>query len=162
MLVDDEDFPLLNRFVWTKTKGSREAKTFYARTSIRSKKLLAHHLVFGRMNPTLMIDHRNHNGLDNQKDNLRTATKQQNAWNTEKMKTKHQSKYKGVHFRRNKQGEKRWFVVLRKNYKTFSFGTQDSELEAVRVYNKEAMRMFGEYACLNKIDQYDNIQERQC
>lgn len=75
--VDDEDYPLLNRFKWY------IGDTGYAMTQVRDcKHLRMHHLVYGTIDqPKLVIDHLNNDKLDNRKTNLRLCSQKDNANN---------------------------------------------------------------------------------
>ena len=88
-LVDDEDYEYLSRFIW---KTMKVPRIFYA----YSGHILLHRLNMG--NPkTLIVDHIDHNGLNNKKDNLRLCTRQENIMGKRKSE-KSFSKYKGVTF----------------------------------------------------------------
>lgn len=50
-----------------------------------------------------VIDHINGNGLDNRKANVRFATVQQNGWNKRKQWGDYSSKYKGVHWAKERK-----------------------------------------------------------
>lgn len=82
-LVDDDLYDYLSQWKW---HASKSKKTFYAARFIfpngrkHPKMVLMHRLVMGDP-PGRMIDHRNKNGLDNQRHNLRQATNQTNQMN---------------------------------------------------------------------------------
>lgn len=72
-LIDDEDYELVTgRGPWRRVPGRN---TEYARTS-KSPKTLMHHLILGN---TSLTDHRDENGLNNQRHNLENVTTSQNA-----------------------------------------------------------------------------------
>ncbi len=58
------------------------------------RKIFLHHFVFGKPKDGFVIDHINGNGLDNQKSNLRFATKSQNNQNIDKPR---KNKYIGIY-----------------------------------------------------------------
>ncbi len=72
-VVDDEDFEKVANHEWHWTHG-------YARTAINGKKIYLHRFVMDAQ-PEQIIDHINHNTLDNQKSNLRFCTSSQNNHN---------------------------------------------------------------------------------
>ena len=95
-LVDDIDYEYLNQWKWFANKSGH---TFYPtrhtykggkRTSIRMHQVLAERLGFEHK-----ADHVNRNGLDNQRHNVRDATKKQNAENS-RIPSNNTSGYKGV------------------------------------------------------------------
>lgn len=81
-LVDDEDFEELNRFKWF---AHRWRHGWYAKRNLQRVEgkrpfLSMHCQIMGKISG-LEMDHRDGNGLNNQKDNLRFATRSQNMAN---------------------------------------------------------------------------------
>jgi len=77
-LVDDEDYDYLNQWNWSYSKG-------YACRSIVLKKkreIVRMHRLIMKAPDNLEIDHIDHNGLNNQKLNLRIVTRKENANNS--------------------------------------------------------------------------------
>lgn len=95
----------------------------------------------------LEIDHKNGNGLDNRKSNLRYATRTLNLANSKK-RSNTSSKYKGVHWQSNRG---KWGVQIAKDGKTKCLGTYKCEEEAALAYNRAATILFGENARLNEV-----------
>lgn len=149
--VDDEDFERVNQFKWYAIKLVRKRGiTFYAArhlsvTDSRNRKLLRlHRFIFNAQDSDPEIDHKDCDGLNNQKGNLRFATDAQNKGN-ERKRTSCSSKYKGVW--RNKAAKKWQVAIGRKNRKHLGFF--DDEAEAGRAYDAAAKQFFGEFARLN-------------
>jgi len=94
----------------------------------------------------LECDHINGNSLDNRKANLRSATRQQNCWNSRKRRPKSLSKYKGVSW--NKRGQP-WKAMLTANGKTMYLGCFDNQKQAAKAYDTAAKKYYGKFAALN-------------
>lgn len=97
----------------------------------------------------VLVDHINHNGLDNRKANLRFATCRQNAWNSRKGGNRGASRYKGVQWNKN---SKKWqAVIYNNNSRKIYLGFFDDEKAAARAYNEAAQKYHGEFALLNDV-----------
>jgi DUF971 family protein len=94
----------------------------------------------------LLIDHRNHNGLDNRLTNLRPATPAQNIQNARKQKPRTTSKYKGVDFVKP-TGKYRARIAV--DGQRLFLGSFANQLDAARAYDEAAKKYFGIFACLN-------------
>ena len=144
-LVDDDDYEMLMRWNWTFVQ---EKSTAYAmRIQVingRKASLKMHRLI---MNPDagLVIDHKDHNGLNNQKENLRICTPSQNCMNARVSKGS-RSKYKGVNFC---TFTNKWVATICKNKKRLTIGRYKIEEEAARAYDAKAIELHGEFANLN-------------
>ena len=152
-LVDDEDFELVSKHSWH-LRMSYSKKHFYAEggriPGDNTHRFLMHRLVV-RAERGIDVDHKNHNGLDNQKHNLRLATKSQNRMNSNTNSNKNgkrPSRFKGVysHHRGN-----RWVSHLVANGKWIYIGSFKTEMEAAVAYNEAAKMHHGEFAVLNSV-----------
>lgn len=142
ILIDDEDYSIVSGYTWHIVEGS--SGVLYAQTHLtvsgkRTTKLM-HKLILN----AARVDHINRNGLDNRKTNLRAATAQQNGANAKKRNGT--SKYKGVHWNIIKS---KWQASIFKDNTTKYLGLFNSELEAAKRYDKEALEVYGEFAHLN-------------
>ncbi|MDD4624541.1 MAG: HNH endonuclease [Bacilli bacterium] len=88
-----------------------------------------------------VIDHINHNGLDNRKENLRITTQSQNMMNRPKKNNNNKSGYRNVCWFHNK-----WIVQLMVNGKRILGGKFDDLDEAVRCAEELRQKYFGEFA----------------
>ena len=148
-LVDDIDFAELSKHKWCAVK-IREV--FYAKRSIgkryNQKTIFMHRQILGAKKGQ-QIDHRNGNGLDNHKANLRFCTYSQNQQNQQKIRGISQNK--GIHW--NKE-HKKWQAQITLNNHRKHLGYFDNENDAAIAYNRKAVELFGEFANPNllKVD----------
>ena len=147
-LVDAEDYEWLIKKKWYADNTNR--KIWYAKTNLShaggAKKATAYmHRIILNPPKGMHIDHINHDTLDNRRSNLRICTAGQNRANEIK-RDGFTSKYKGVS--RCKQTGK-WCVFIKINRKNRNLGRFPTQKEAALVYNKEAKKLFGEFALLN-------------
>jgi hypothetical protein len=142
-LVDDADYELVSQYRWHVWQRER---AFYAAANVRRPggrrtTIKMHNLILGYAG----IDHRNGNGLDNQRANLRPATQSQNVHNMRSYAAS-SSPFKGVSWDGQRQ---RWtariFVGGRKRH----LGRFTVEEDAARAYDAAALTAWGSYAWLN-------------
>ena len=146
-LVDPGDFYWLNNFDWLTKKNN---KSFYAirldNDNSKWPTLVYMHREIMNFPKGLLVDHRNRDGLDNQRSNLRIATHCQNRCNANLNKAACSSQYRGVHWAKK---AKRWRAHLESQGKRIELGHFDSEIAAARAYDAAAKKYHGEFAMLN-------------
>lgn len=156
-IIDPDDYPRLAKYKWRlcKTKGK---STPYAERSIRLpsgrySRILMHRQILNlgqKPNPprtppaNLVIDHKNRNGLDNRKANLRRATVAQNAWNSRKRNSR--SPFKGVCFIKQKR---KYRASIWANGKRVHLGYFQNETDAAKAYDHAAKKLHGDFAAPN-------------
>jgi hypothetical protein len=91
------------------------------------------------------VDHRNGDGLDNRRANLRQATHVENGRNRG-AQVNNTSGWKGVSW---DTGRGRWRAQIAVDGRRIFLGRFDDPVEAARVYDEAAVRYFGEFAHLN-------------
>lgn len=146
VLVDDADYSALIKYKWHATKC---CESWYARMSFTVRgtriRIYMHRLLLGLDDPNILCDHKNGDGLDNQRINLRSCSKGENQRN-KKQKRKSTHKYKGItKFRSN------WVAQLSYKNKRVHIGTFKSDIDAAKAYNAKALELFGEFAKINHI-----------
>lgn len=96
--IDDVDAPLVMFIRWTLIK-SKSADTFYAQGYIRVNdvltRVLMHRYILGITDSKIEVDHKNGDGLDNTRNNIRACTRSQNAKNR-RLNKDNTTGYKGV------------------------------------------------------------------
>ena len=139
-LVDDEDFELVSQWKWCAMRGKH---TWYAvRGCADGKSVLMHREIFGAdAGVKCQIDHKDGNGLNNKRENLRIATQSQNNANA-RNRLNTSSPYKGVCWDNARNA---WLARISENF----LGRFSSEEDAAKAYDKAAIERFGEYARTN-------------
>ncbi len=148
VLLDDDTFESINCHKWHIRK---DHNTFYARRNYWIKKdgvkkcvtVLMHRFILSIEDHKIEVDHIDHNGLNNQKHNIRSCTHKNNMAN-KKSYIGSSSKYLGVGFKKGK-----WESRIRANKKYYHIGVFKTENEAAIAYNNKAKELYGEFANLN-------------
>lgn len=162
VFIDDSDFEKIKDFTWGLAEGK---KTFYARarvmvdrlSEIGTKHVRMHRLIMGVAEDT-QIDHINHNGLDNRRENLRIANDHQQGAN-KRIQCGSTTGFKGVTFIKKKGLYK---PRIRVNGKLIGGRSTKNIYDAAVQYNEMAIKHFGEFACINELtaDQIAKATER--
>jgi hypothetical protein len=142
-LVDDEDYEYLNQWKWHAQKTQKD-KTYYAirSTKLSNLKAILMHRVIMNTPINLMVDHIDHNGLNNQKTNLINCSNRKNQSN----KLNSNKKYIGVYKPKNKNKVR---AQIKINNVRIELGYFITEEDAARAYDEAAKKYGGESTSIN-------------
>jgi hypothetical protein len=136
-IFDKIDLTLIKKHTWSIARG-------HIRTVINGKTRYLHRLLLGAPS-TVEIDHINQNKLDNRRCNLRLASHFQNQQNRGR-RIDNTSGFKGVCYLKKQN----CFVAYINAFgKREYLGYYKKAVDAGRAYDKAALRVHKEYACLN-------------
>jgi hypothetical protein len=143
-LVDDEDYDNVIKHVWS---VSRARNTWYAVTTIYygdlKTSISLHRFILAPPDDAI-VDHRDRNGLNCQRRNMRLATLSQSMMNRYVPQSEHGTGFRGIEKNKNK-----WTARIRADNERTNLGTYDTPEEAARAYDRAAMELHGEFAVLN-------------
>lgn len=144
VFYSNQDHEIISKHKWSVHKRGH---MFYALTRIGGKKIQMHRYILD-VPEWLIIDHADHNGLNNCRDNLRPCSYSQNQMNKRKSCRGTSSKYKGVVWDVQKQ---KWRVRIHINKRMICGGVFLNEQQAAERYNQMAKIYFRQFATLNEV-----------
>lgn len=143
-IIDAADVSLVSAWSWQAKTRRRTGGTVYAERSLRldGRKLSVQmHRVIGSTPDGLETDHRDGNGLNNRRSNLRTATQSQNACNRGPMPS-NKSGVKGVYWQKSVQ---KWHAQIQVGGKVHYLGLFRCITAAALAYAKASRELHGEF-----------------
>lgn len=151
-IVDDCDADL-NDYDWFAVSDKRGG--FYAARNIptdtgKQRMVQMHRIILSRMigrelEDDEKVDHIHHKTTDNRRTEIRLATHSQNMANRRKS-ANNTSGYKGVYWHKE---AKKFRAKIGYQGEQIRIGMFDSPEEAALAYDREAKKLFGEFAILN-------------
>ena len=142
-IVDAADYEWLNQWKWTAAIGKHTTYAYRAEQKDKCRKVYHMHRLIMQVSAPLHVDHINHNGIDNRRQNLRVATGSENSRN-QRAHRDSTSKYLGV-FWDKARGMWRSEIAIGDNKRKF-LGRFTSEIEAARAYDTAAREIHGAFA----------------
>ena len=136
-LIDAEDLERVTQHTWSAAWIHYDWR---AVAWIDGKTITLHRFVMNAQ-PGQEVDHKNGDGLDCRKSELRIATHRQNNQNAYRVKP---GCFKGV-----RPSGRKWRAKIKAGGKDLHLGTFTTAEEAARAYDAAAVEHFGEFACLN-------------
>jgi len=136
-IVDDEDYEKLSEYKWHALK---QPNTYYAARNkkINGKKVtIWMHRVINKTKDGMITDHVNGNGIDNRRENLRSATHQDNMINCARHKTG-SSIYRGVSWHISR---KHWVAQITVDCKNIFIGSFKNEIDAKCAYDAKRLEL---------------------
>lgn len=143
-LVDDADYEWLNQHKWYAGKR-RQSWYAYRGTEENGHKIAMHQMIL-RTPKGMKTDHRNGDGLDNRRENIRICTNTENVRNQRTQQRQKSSVFKGVHWCAT---YKRWVSKIKVNHRRIYLGRFHNEVEAALAYDVGALKYHKEFAKFN-------------
>lgn len=147
--IDDDLFEELSAHKWTAQiikNRLGEISIVYARRCVRvagrQKKTYMHRQILGVDDGRIKVDHRDHDGLNNRRTNLRISTSTNNHANS-RLYASNTSGYKGVTWYKDYG---KWMAQIYCNGKRRCLGYFEDISDAVSAYETAAFELFGEFA----------------
>lgn len=153
-VIDASDWPLLSGFSWFPHVHAKRKNLVYAEALTKTgmngtrsvyRRLLMHRIILDAPDG-IHVDHRDGNGLNNRRTNIRLATPAENARNRRLYKMS-ASGFRGVF----PQKSGTWYAAICVNRTDLYLGTFPTAIEAALAYNEAARQYHGEFARLNQI-----------
>jgi hypothetical protein len=144
-LVNDEDYILVSIYTWHENKKGHTSYAVRYNPDHKRTDIYMHRVILcagcGQE-----VDHKNGNGLDNRRNNIRICSKITNAQN--RQNSWGSSKYRGISWVKDRNV---WSAQIQINGKYIHLGRFDREEDAAYAYNLAATTYFGEFAHLNEL-----------
>lgn len=142
--VDDDDYYLVSAYTWTAWTPTGRTVT-YAVSGLnqgRGASVVTMHRFIMEAEKGYQVDHKDGNGLNNRRSNLRIVTPVEQAMNKGVQRGKLYSQYKGVtwHHPSNK-----WKAQIMKDGKNYHLGYFEVEEDAALAYQTKAQELFDEF-----------------
>jgi len=141
VIVDRADYEILSQYKWSLITNGKNS---YAFRKERRKAVYMHNQILPPPSG-FVVDHENHNGLDNSRENLRLATFAQNSANR-RVPVIGSSKYKGIILRKDTGT---WIARIGYKGERIYLGSFKAEIEAAKAYDAAARKYHGDFASLN-------------
>lgn len=148
-VIDLEDWEKVRPYKWHAAKMEQRWYAMH-RFGKHGYCMPMHRLILGAP-PRTQVDHRDGNGLNNQRYNIRVCTRAQNQQAYRRKPVGLTSRFRGVHLMKR---DKVWVAQLGKRdatgkQKNYYLGRFNAEESAARAYDAAAKIHFGEFAHLN-------------
>lgn len=151
-IADEEDYERVSPHRW---RVSCERGRYYARSTINGKTTSLHRFVLDAPAGTL-VDHKDFDGLNCTKENLRFATPVQNVGHMRKH-GRNTSGYKGIAW---VPALGRWVATIKNARRKYNLGTFQTKVEAARHYDAAAHVLLGEFAEPNSPERHPDLEEK--
>lgn len=137
-IIDEADFPLISNFKWCAFRSSTSRENYYAqsRSGKERRCILLHRVIMNAPHGSL-VDHKDGNGLNCTRANMRFATRSQNGYNSIRPVAP------GAYWEAEKQ---KWSARISVQGKVRRLGRYNTREEAVMARDIAAIKYHGEFA----------------
>ena len=142
---DLEDYIKIKDYTWSENKDGYIVSKFADGTEYKLYRLVTN------CPNNMVVDHINHNILDNRKENLRICTISNNSMNR-KLAKNNTSGVTGVHW--NKKLNK-WIAKITVDHHTIYLGSYDDFAQAIKIRKQAQDKYFGEFQYQKRGDNFE-------
>jgi len=148
--IDAADYKEISQYRWYAT---RRGSNTYAMCFKNGRGTYMHRMI-AHPRRGYIVDHKDGNGLNNCRDNLRVCTRRQNQAN----RRSHcgTSRFVGVYRHKDK-----WVAEIRSHGRYYYVGFFDDEVEAAKARDRKAYELHGEFAYLNFPEDFPPAKQRK-
>lgn len=148
--IDDCDFEMISKYKWLTVRSfgcsyASTSKKIFFNGKLRHVRM---HRIILNCSDGEIVDHKDGDGLNNQRQNIRKCTCLENSRNKDNRKKKSRISFKGVGWHK---ATKKFRAYINISYRHLSLGYYENEYDAARAYNEAAIKYFGEFAKLNDV-----------
>ncbi len=144
-IIDAADVPLVEGANWHALESTKGGTVYATRTILRDGKrqhLLMHRALLGVDDPSVEVDHRDGDGLNNRRSvNLRVGTKSENQCNA-RLRRDNKTGFKGVFYYRPTDT---WRASIRYQGKQLHLGYHRCPTAAALAYARASRELHGEF-----------------
>jgi hypothetical protein len=141
--IDIDDYNKIKKYSWYENEDG------YLMSRINYKLVRLHRFIMNVKDSKMLVDHINHDTLDNRKINLRIVTRSQNNMN-KGLSSNNDSGIAGVRWDENRM---KWTAYITINYNRMYLGYFNNFEDAVKARKEAEEKYFGEYS-------YDNSMKK--
>lgn len=154
-IVDDEDYQKLTQYKWY-AQITAAGGVYAFRSSSKKlgpKRPIGMHRQILEANDNDLVDHIDHNGLNNLRSNIRLTDKRGNSCNRPKIKKPTSSRFKGVCYDKSRNC---WEAYIKNYGRRKYLGRHKTEEAAAKAYDNAAVILFGHLSYLNFREENNN------
>ena len=141
--IDIEDYDKVKKYCWSINSAGYPV----ARCHEKDMPIFMHRLILD-VKKGYIVDHKNHNTLDNRKENLRICTQYENMAN-QKPSSRNTSGHKGVYWNKDKN---KWNVKIGYKNKNINVGYYKDINDAIKARQEAEEKYFGEFSYYKSIN----------
>lgn len=142
-IIDDEDFDRVMEHKWRCDFKSKTHGSYACTIGIRKNSIYMHRFIT-RAPKGMVVDHKNGDGLDNRKGNLRVCTHQENSRSRQCLQKNNTSGYQGVF-----KSQYGWQARIRINGEDTYLGFSKNKVLMAKLYDEAAKKYHRDFATLN-------------